>query len=149
VVHAAIEILDHEIQIRKAAIQIEGPLPPVVAHGPTLERVLIHLISNALKYVAPQIKPEIRIWAEQRGSKVRLWIADNGIGIAQEHHERIFRVFERLHGPDTYAGTGIGLAIVRKGVERMGGVSGIESAIGQGSRFWIELKGLAGSVYKM
>jgi signal transduction histidine kinase len=70
---------------------------------------------------------------------VRLWIEDNGIGIPAEYQERIFEVFERLHGPDAYAGTGIGLAIVRRGVERMGGQVGVVSAPGQGSRFWIAL----------
>ncbi|HEY9780137.1 MAG TPA: CHASE3 domain-containing protein [Leptolyngbyaceae cyanobacterium] len=70
---------------------------------------------------------------------VRLWIEDNGIGIAPEYYQRIFRVFERLHGVETYPGTGIGLAIVRKGVERMGGEVGIESQANVGSRFWIEL----------
>ena len=62
----------------------------------------------------------------------------NGIGIAPEHQERIFRIFERLNG-STYTGTGIGLSIVRKGVERMNGRVGVTSAPGQGSRFWIEL----------
>jgi signal transduction histidine kinase/CHASE3 domain sensor protein len=70
---------------------------------------------------------------------VRLWIEDNGIGIAPEHQQRIFRVFERLHGIESYPGTGIGLAIVRKGLERMGGYAGVESQAGQGSRFWIDL----------
>jgi signal transduction histidine kinase len=70
---------------------------------------------------------------------IRLWIKDNGIGIAEEHFERIFKVFERLHGIETYAGTGIGLAIVRKGIERMGGRIGVESKVNEGSRFWIEL----------
>lgn len=70
---------------------------------------------------------------------MRLGIQDNGIGIAVEQQERIFNIFERLHGLDAYPGTGIGLAIVRKGVERMGGRVGVESQVGQGSRFWIEL----------
>ncbi|MDP8962779.1 MAG: ATP-binding protein, partial [Cyanobacteriota bacterium] len=69
-----------------------------------------------------------------------LWIADNGIGIAPEHQQRIFRVFERLHGIETYPGTGIGLAIVHKGIERMGGQVGIESELGKGSRFWLKLR---------
>jgi signal transduction histidine kinase/CHASE3 domain sensor protein len=72
-------------------------------------------------------------------SWIRLWVVDNGIGIAVEHQERIFRVFERLHGIETYPGTGIGLAIVRKGMERMGGRVGVESQPERGSRFWIEL----------
>jgi signal transduction histidine kinase len=70
---------------------------------------------------------------------VRLWVEDNGIGIAPEHRQRIFKVFERLHGEESYPGTGIGLAIVKKGVERMGGRVGVESDPGHGSRFWIEL----------
>ena len=71
---------------------------------------------------------------------IRLWVEDNGIGIAQEHQKRIFRVFERLHGIESYPGTGIGLAIVKKGVDRMGGQVGVESQVGQGSRFWIQLR---------
>lgn len=72
-------------------------------------------------------------------NRVVLWIEDNGIGIASEHQERIFRVFERLHGIESYPGTGIGLAIVRKGLERMGGQVGVNSQLGQGSRFWVAL----------
>ncbi len=71
---------------------------------------------------------------------IRLWVEDNGIGIAPEHQKRIFRVFERLHGIESYPGTGIGLAIVQKGVDRMGGQVGVESQLGQGSRFWIQLR---------
>jgi signal transduction histidine kinase len=68
-----------------------------------------------------------------------LWVQDNGIGIAPENQKRIFNTFERLHGSEVYPGTGIGLAIVRKGMQRMGGRVGVESQLGQGSRFWIEL----------
>src|SRR5439155_847129 len=74
------------------------------------------------------------------GEYGRLWVEDNGIGIAPEFHQRIFRVFERLHGSEKYPGTGVGLAIVRKGMERMGGRVGVESAPGQGSRFWADLR---------
>lgn len=77
--------------------------------------------------------------AEQRDGRVRLWVEDNGIGIAPEHHERIFRVFERLHRAADYPCTGIGLAIVRKAMERMGGSAGVESELGRGRRFWVEL----------
>ncbi|MFP5285015.1 MAG: ATP-binding protein [Thermoanaerobaculia bacterium] len=124
---------------RGGEVAVEGPLPRVRAHRPTLVQVLTNLLSNAVLYVAPGAAPRIRVRAEERGSRTRLWVEDEGIGIAPEHQERIFDVFERLHGSDTYPGTGIGLAIVRKGVERMGGSAGVESEPGSGSRFWIEL----------
>jgi signal transduction histidine kinase len=95
-------------------------------------------LGNALKFVPPNVSPHVRIHAESDGL-VRLWVEDNGIGIKPEYHHRIFRVFERLHTANQYPGTGIGLAIVQKGVERMGGRVGVESAPGGGSRFWIEL----------
>ena len=73
------------------------------------------------------------------GDHVRLEVADNGIGIEPVFQEKIFKVFERLHSTEAYPGTGIGLAIVRKGVERMNGRVGVISELGQGSCFWIEL----------
>lgn len=124
---------------RGGAIAVEEPLPTVLAHRQTLVQVLVNLLSNATLYVAPEVAPRIGVRAEERRGRVRLWIEDNGIGISPEHHQRIFRVFERLHGSEAYPGTGIGLAIVHKGVERMGGSVGVESAPGKGSRFWLEL----------
>jgi signal transduction histidine kinase len=78
------------------------------------------------------------ISAELRGDRVRLSVRDRGIGIASEHQERIFQVFERLHDDSLYPGTGIGLAIVKRGIERMRGAAGVESRLGEGSNFWIE-----------
>jgi signal transduction histidine kinase len=75
---------------------------------------------------------------------VRLSVEDNGIGIAQCYHDRIFNVFERLHCAEDYKGTGIGLAIVKKGVERMGGRVGLLSEPGKGSCFWMELARVPG-----
>ncbi|HJX29944.1 MAG TPA: PAS domain S-box protein [Thermoanaerobaculia bacterium] len=137
--------LELEMREHGGTIEIGSGLPAVRAHRPTLVQVLINLLGNALRFVAPGVTPRVRVWAEPRGEKVRLWIEDNGIGIAPEHQERIFRVFERLHGVETYSGTGVGLGIVRKGMERMGGSSGVESAPGEGSRFWIELPMAGGS----
>ncbi|MFQ4146097.1 PAS domain S-box protein [Chlorogloeopsis sp. ULAP02] len=133
------ERLASELQERQAQVTVERPLPDVMGHYPTLVQVLTNLITNAVKYMPADRSPQVRIYAEPRGEWVRLWVEDNGIGIDPQYHERIFNVFERLHGEESYPGTGIGLAIVRKGVERMGGRVGVESAAGQGSRFWLEL----------
>ena len=70
---------------------------------------------------------------------VRIRVQDNGIGIPREYHERLFRIFERLNPAETYPGTGVGLAIVKKAVEQMKGRLGLESEPGRGSTFWIEL----------
>lgn len=128
-----------QITEHHAIISVAEPLPDVLGHRPTLVQVIANLLSNAIKFVAPGVTPQIRVWAEAQENRVRLWVEDNGIGIPTEHEERIFRVFERLHGIETYPGTGIGLAIVKKGMERMGGSVGVTSQNGQGSRFWIEL----------
>jgi signal transduction histidine kinase len=74
---------------------------------------------------------------------IRLWVQDNGIGIPLEHRGRLFGIFERLHPGAAYPGSGIGLAIVKKAIERMGGRTGVESEPGKGSRFWVELKAAA------
>jgi hypothetical protein len=139
IVGKALESLRDEITARHAQIDIQRPLPSVRANDVVLQQILWNLLSNALKFVAPGVAPFIRIWAEVGEENIRLHIQDNGIGIKPEHQERIFRVFERLHRPEDYPGTGIGLAIVAKGMERMGGHVGLESNPGEGSRFWIEL----------
>ncbi len=127
-----------EIEKTKTQIEAAPPFPIVRAHEATFSQALANLLSNAIKFVPRGVQPHIRFWAEENGGAVRLWIQDNGLGIPKEHHERVFRVFERLQG-SRYPGTGIGLSIVRKGVERMNGKMGLESEPGQGSRFWIEL----------
>jgi len=132
--------LEAVLQERHAQVTVEEPLLEVVGHHSTLVHVLMNLLTNAIKFVTPGTTPQIRIWTETRDWWVRLWVEDNGIGIDPQHQERIFRVFERLHSMDTYPGTGMGLAIVRKGVEGMGGQVGVESRLGQGSRFWVELQ---------
>src|ERR1051326_5833779 len=117
---------------------IEKPIPRVQANPTGLKQVFENLIANAIKFVAPGVVPKIRFFAEPREDRVRIFIKDNGIGIDEKFHQRIFRVFERLN-PSQYPGTGIGLAIVQRGVERMGGRAGVESQPGHGSCFWIEL----------
>jgi signal transduction histidine kinase len=135
----ALADLEPEIRRTGAAVEVVDVLPPVRAHRGALRRIFTNLIENALKFVPADRAPRVRIRGERRPPRVRLWVEDNGPGIAPEHHERIFRVFERLdprRGPE---GTGIGLAIVRRAVEAMGGSVGLESAPGAGSRFFVEL----------
>jgi len=139
VINEALRVLEDDIKERDAIIKIEKSLPQVLANHSVLYQVILNLISNAIKFVKKGSKPVVRIWAEETGGKVRLNIQDNGIGIPAEHQERIFRIFERLHGIERYPGTGIGLAIVKKGVEQMGGSVGVDSEPDKGSRFWIEL----------
>lgn len=138
VVQSAIASCETEIRECQAHIETAPPWPPVLAHAATLRQVLVNLISNAVKFVAAKT-PQVRLRAEERpGGYVRIWVEDNGIGIPAEFQDRVFQVFQRLHTTE-YAGTGIGLAIVQKGVERMGGRVGLESAPRMGSKFWIEL----------
>jgi PAS domain S-box-containing protein len=138
-VSEAMRELDPDVTAGSPQVTVEEPLPSILAHRTTLVQIIKNLLTNALKFTRPGVPPRVRIWAEDRGDRARLWVEDNGIGIAPEHQARIFGVFERLHGEESYPGTGIGLAIVQKGVERMGGRCGVESEIDRGSRFWIEL----------
>ena len=130
--------LEAEIRSTAAHVTVDRPLPHIMGHYTTVVQVVANLLMNGLKFVAPGVRPRVRIWTAEGDEGVRLWIRDNGIGIAPEYHERIFCVLERLHAFEAYPGTGIGLAIVRKGMERMGGHVGVESALGQGSTFWVE-----------
>ncbi len=121
-------------------IMIEGPLPVVRGHAPSLQHAITNLLTNAVKFVAPGVTPRVRVSVEERGELVRLWVSDNGIGISPALQGKLFRVFERLHVRAGYEGTGIGLAIVRRALERMEGAVGLESDGCAGSRFWIELR---------
>jgi PAS domain S-box-containing protein len=111
----------------------------VVANRSVLELMTVNLLDNALKFVPAGRAPKITINCERHGDAIRIWVRDNGIGIAAEHQLKIFRIFERLHGVEEYPGTGIGLALVQKAAERMNGAVGVESTPGEGSAFWIEL----------
>ena len=122
-----------------AEILIEGSLPPVLGNEALLTQCISNLLRNALKFVSPGTIPRVRIRAETADGQVRVWFEDNGIGIAPENHVRIFRMFERIHPDSQYEGTGIGLTIVRKAVERMGAQLGLQSDLGKGSGFWILL----------
>lgn len=134
------EILRHitDAQGGDAEFSLSPAFPPVLAHRGFLTQALSHLVSNALKFVDPGVRPSVQIRHESRGTRLRIWVEDNGIGIAPENHGRLFKTFERLK-PAAFDGRGMGLAVVRAALERMGGEVGLESTPGQGSRFWIEL----------
>jgi CheY-like chemotaxis protein len=132
-----------ELQPSKAHIQVEGELPVVLGNEAGLTQCFSNLLGNAVKFVRPGEAPQIQVWAEvladgHQEGWVRIWVEDKGIGISKEMLPRVFDMFSR--GSHDYEGTGIGLALVRKVAQRMGGRVGVESQEGKGSRFWIELK---------
>jgi signal transduction histidine kinase len=136
------DIIQHYLAMQsgRAEIRIHSPLLPVLAHESSLTQAVSNLLGNAVKFVAPGTTPRIEVRTEARGPNIRLWIKDNGIGIKPKHHSRLFGMFERVTQDGRYEGTGIGLAIVRKAVEKMGGTVGVESDGVNGSSFWIELR---------
>lgn len=129
-----------EFQPPRAEVTVQSPLLPVLGHEVLLSQALTNLLSNAAKFVAPGKVPQVRLRTEPVGPQVRLWVQDNGIGIEPHQLGRIFGIFERIHSHEQYEGTGIGLALVRKAVERMGGSVGVQSTPGQGSAFWLQLQ---------
>ncbi len=140
VVDAAREQVEGDITTTAARVRVVEPLPVVRGSRTILVQVVANMLANAVKFVPADRRPEVTIRAEKRdGDRARLWIEDNGIGIPPGQEERIFRVFERLGEGGERPGTGIGLAIVRRGMQRAGGSCGVEPASGAGSAFWIEL----------
>lgn len=126
------------LQPPTARIEVPERLPMVLANEAALTQCFSNFLENAVKFVPAERRPHVRVRADERDGTVRLWVEDNGIGIPSEMHERVFMMFQRLS--KQYDGTGIGLALVRKVAERMGGRVGVESEPGRGSRFWLELK---------
>jgi signal transduction histidine kinase len=139
IVRQAAEQVAADVADRGAQVTIDEELPDVVGHSSTLVQVFANLIANGVKFVPTGRTPTVRVRGERGADSVKIWVEDNGIGILPEHRDRIFGVFERLHRAEEFPGTGIGLAIVKKGVERMGGKVGVDSKPGEGSRFWVEL----------
>ena len=135
----ALKLLEGEIKTTNAKISVRGKMPAVVAQPSALVQSIQNLLSNAIKFTKDGQTPRVQVFAERNGERTRLYVQDKGIGIEERHFDRIFEVFERLHGQESFSGTGIGLAIVKKAIERMGGKCGLDSKVGSGSRFWIEL----------
>lgn len=133
-------LMHPQLNSPEAELSARLPLHPVIGDETALTQAFSNLLTNAVKFVPKTRKPIVNIWTEKRGDNVRICIKDNGIGIPPNDHGRIFKMFERLQPESKYEGSGIGLTIVRRAVERMGGKLGVESEEGQGSTFWIELK---------
>lgn len=135
------QIIDERPELRTphAEIEISRPLLPVCGHEASLTQVITNLLDNAVKFVPPDRQPHIRIHSRAVGEQVELCFEDNGIGIPREAQGRLFAIFQRVHDDKRFPGTGIGLAIVRKAAERMGGSVHLASEVGVGSRFCVRL----------
>jgi light-regulated signal transduction histidine kinase (bacteriophytochrome) len=121
------------------ALVTHDPLPPVMADERQLIQLFQNLVGNAIKYQNPGV-PKVHISAAKNGGKQWIFsVRDNGLGIDPQYFERIFGMFQRLHKREEFAGTGIGLAICKKIVERHGGNISVESQPGQGSTFRFDL----------
>ncbi len=137
-------LLPHTLSDLKVSIDDSGaaithdPLPTVMGDGVQLAQVFQNLIGNAIKFKGKK-SPRVHIAAERKRDYWEFSVADNGIGISPEFFDRIFEIFQRLHGRDEYEGTGIGLAICKKIVERHGGRMWVESEPGQGSTFYFTI----------
>jgi signal transduction histidine kinase len=129
-----------ELLANDAQILVVGELPAVMANEASLTQCFSNLLANAVKFVAPGRPARVRVYADEIGEDSRIWIEDEGLGIDPQNHARIWEIFTRVGHARDHDGTGIGLTIVRKGIERMKGSVGLESALGRGSRFWIRLR---------
>jgi len=150
VTEESLRLLSAEIRQQLASIQVDPDLGVVIGHESTLTQVMLNLVGNALRYAKLGVPPSLHIRAELRSSRIRICVDDNGIGVAPEFHQKIFEIFERVPTVNTQDSTGVGLAIVAKAIERLGGTVGVESQPGVGSTFWFELLAvttLAGSTH--
>lgn len=134
-----LKVLSTVIREADARIEVPSPLPTVMCSGNEIFLLLQNLISNAVKFRAPDRQPVVRITAERQNTGWRFSVADNGIGLDEAYGDRIFKIFQRLHTRDKYEGTGIGLSICKKIVERHGGRIWVKGTPGEGSTFYFTL----------
>jgi PAS domain S-box-containing protein len=139
IVHQVLAERNEDIALHQ--IEIVTSLSSLTVHGDRegLTLVLRNLLENAIKFSKNSPQPNIELGAHQNGYQITLWIRDNGIGFDMKYNHRIFEIFERLHRIEDYPGTGIGLALVKKAMERMGGRVWAQSVPGEGATFYLEL----------
>lgn len=140
VIQGCLHRLADEIEARQAEVTVEGDLPTVYTEPVLLQMILINLLTNAIKFVAPGVCPRVTITVSTHGPWCRIAVRDNGIGISPQDQARIFRPFGRLHSVEEYPGVGLGLATAQKAALWIGARIGVESAPGQGSTFWVEVE---------
>jgi signal transduction histidine kinase len=128
-----------ELQARQVTLSVDIPCGTVTAEAEGLAEALRNLLDNALKFTRDVPAPRIEIGGREIENACIIWVRDNGIGFDMRYHDRIFEIFQRLHRAEDYPGTGIGLAIVRKVMQRMGGRAWAESTPGQGATFYLEV----------
>ncbi len=139
------EVLSEVVQDLKVAIEESGAkvsysrLPKIRADREQIARVFQNLISNAIKFRVPGVKPVVAIACENEGNEYKFSVKDNGIGIDPEFKEKVFQIFQRLHSRFEYEGTGIGLSISKRIVERHGGKIWFDSAPGKGATFFFTI----------
>ena len=133
-------LLDLEVVIEETSAQIQvGELPTLNADSSQMRQLFQNLIGNALKFSKPDVAPVVSISASRHGSAFRIVVTDNGIGFAEKYQDKIFTVFQRLHAREEYDGSGIGLSICRRIVERHDGAIFASSSLGDGATFTITL----------
>lgn len=137
VMHDVLQALTARIAESGATVDYRA-LPVIVCRRAHVHQLLQNLVSNSIKYKKPGVAPHVRVTAEQRGGAAILTVTDNGIGIDSAYHERIFGMFQRLHGKEV-PGTGLGLSICKRIVEQYGGSISVESGVGLGSSFQVTL----------
>jgi signal transduction histidine kinase len=121
----------------RPAIEVAVPFSDLYGEPVSIRQALANLLDNAAKFSRRWPAPEIRVGGKRTSAECILWVQDNGIGLSSDDHDRIFGLFERLHSPQDYEGTGVGLAIVKLVMEKHGGRVWVESTQGEGSTFYL------------
>lgn len=140
VLQDALAAMAAEVADRKARIESSGLSDRVLGSRVLIQQIFSNLLSNAVKFVARGVEPRVKISGSAQGDSFKVMVEDNGIGILPENQPKLFRLFERIHSEKEYPGTGVGLALVKRAVERMGGRVGVDCSPRGGSSFWFELR---------